>query len=112
MTTLLERMLSVGWVGRVQADVTRRSRWGKGVVENADNWVLLANVGKLRLADVYRLFVFNGVAVDAAKPLDLDQDSPMTLDTSALARQVELAVEGGLDQTLAEHFAKGTLVKA
>ena len=112
MTMLLERMLSVGWVGRVQADVTRRSRWGKGVVENADNWVLLANVGKLRLADVYRLFVFNGVAVDAAKPLDLDQDSPMTLDTSALARQVELAVEGGLDQTLAEHFAKGTLVKA
>ena len=112
MTTLLERMLNVGWVGRVQDDVTRRARWGKGVVENADNWVLLANVSKLRLADVYRLFVFNGVAVDAAKPLDLDQDSPMTLDTSALARQVELAVEGGLDQTLAEHFSKGTLVKA
>jgi membrane protein len=112
MTTLLERMLSVGWVGRVQADVTRRSRWGKGVVEQADNWVLLANVNKLRLADVYRLFVFNGVAVDAAKPLDLDQESPMTLDTSALARQVELAVEGGLGQTLAEHFAKGVLVRA
>jgi membrane protein len=111
MTTLLEKMLSVGWVGRVQADVTRRSRWGKGVVEQADNWVLLANVNKLRLADVYRLFVFNGVAVDAAKPLDLDPNSPMTLDTSALARQVELAVEGGLDQTLAEHFAKGTLGK-
>ena len=112
MTMLLERMLSVGWVGRVQDDATRRSRWGKGVVENADHWVLLANVNKLRLADVYRLFVFNGVAVDAAKPLDLDQDSPMTLDTSALARQVELAVEGGLDQTLAEHFVRGTLVKA
>ena len=109
MTTLLERMLSEGWVGRVQAEVNARSRWGKGVVENADNWVLLANVNKLRLADVYRLFVFNGVAVDAAKPLDLDQDSPMTLDTSALARQVELAVEGGLGQTLAEHFARGSL---
>ena len=79
------------------------------MVENADNWVLLANVNKLRLADVYRLFVFNGVAVDAAKPLDLDAESPLTLDTSALARQVELAVEGGLDQTLAEHFARGTL---
>jgi membrane protein len=35
----------------------------------------------------------------------------MTLDTSALARQVEAAVEGGLDQTLAEHFAAGTLAK-
>ncbi|WP_426210946.1 YihY family inner membrane protein [Massilia sp. TWP1-3-3] len=112
MTSLLERMLAEGWVGRVQDDVTARARWGKGVVENADNWVLLANVNKLRLADVYRLFVFNGVAVDAAKPLDLDQDSPMTLDTSALARQVELAVEGGLDQTLAEHFARGALVEA
>ena len=112
MTTLLERMLTEGWVGRVQAEVNARSRWGKGVVEQADNWVLLANVNKLRLADVYRLFVFNGVAVDAAKPLDLDHDSPLTLDTSALARQVELAVEGGLDQTLAAHFAKGTLVTA
>ena len=112
MTMLLERMLSGGWVGRVQDDATRRSRWGKGVVENADHWVLLANVNKLRLADVYRLFVFNGVAVDAAKPLDLDQDSPMTLDTSALARQVELAVEGGLDQTLAVHFASGVVVPA
>ncbi len=111
MTSLLERMLSEGWVGRVQADVTRRSRWGKGVVENADNWVLLANVNRLRLAEVYRLFVFNGVAVDAAKPLDLDPASPMTLDTSALARQVELAVEGGLGQTLAEHFARGMVVK-
>ena len=111
MTMLLERMLSEGWVGRVQAEATRRARWGKGVVENADNWVLLANVHRLRLADVYRLFVFNGVAVDAAKPLDLDAQSPMTLDTSALARQVELAVEGGLDQSLAEHFARGTLVE-
>jgi membrane protein len=109
MTCLLERMLSEGWVGRVQAEVTRRSRWGKGVVENADNWVLLANPHKLRLADVYRLFVFNGVAVDAAKPLDLDLNSPMTLDTSALARQVEMVVEGGLHQSLAAHFAGAAL---
>ena len=107
MTTLLEKMLRVGWVGRVQDDVTTRSRWGKRAREGADNWVLLANVNKVRLADVYRLFVFSGTAVDAAKALDLDPDSPMTLDTSALARQVELAVEGGLDQSLAAHFAKG-----
>ena len=111
MTTLLERMLSEGWVGRVQSDVTARSRWGKQARGSADNWVLLVNINKLRLADVYRLFVFGGVAVDAAKALDLDSESPMVLDTSALARQVELAVEGGLDQTLAEHFALGTLDK-
>jgi membrane protein len=112
MTSLLERMLAAGWVGRVQADMTRRSRWGKGVVENADNWVLLANVDKLRLADVYRMFVFKGVAVDVAKPVDLERQSPLRLDTGALGRQVELAVEGGLDQSLAEHFAKGALVAA
>jgi membrane protein len=103
MTSLLERMLSEGWVGRVQADVTRRARWGKGVVEQADNWVLLVNVDKLRLADVYRLFVFHSVPAGAAK----ERQSPLMLDTSALARQVEQAVEGGLGQTLAEHFANG-----
>jgi membrane protein len=110
MTSLLERMLAAGWVGRVQLDATRRARWGKGVVENADNWVLLANVDKLRLADVYRMFVFKSVAVDVANPVDLERRSPLSLDTGALGRQVELAVEGGLDQSLAEHFAKGILV--
>ena len=110
MTMLLEKMLAVGWVGRVQADVTTRAKWGKRARESADNWVLLVNVNKLRLADVYRLFAFGGTAIDAAKALDLDQASPMTLNTSALARQVELAVEGGLGQTLAEHFAMGRVV--
>lgn len=112
MTTLLERMLRQGWVGRVQADVSTRSKWGKRARETEDNWVLLVNVNKVRLADVYRLFVFGGTAVDASKALDLDQESPMTLDTSALARQVEIAVEGGLGQTLAEHFETGMAVKA
>ena len=107
MTSLLERMLAAGWVGRVQADVSVRSKWGKRAKEGTDNWVLLVNVHKLRLADVYRLFVFGGTAVDAAKALDLDLDSPMTLDTSALARKVEMAVEGALGQTLAEHFERG-----
>ena len=111
MTTLLEQMLAVGWVGRVQANVTTRSRWGKRAIESAENWVLLVNVDKLRLADVYRLFVFGRTAIDAAVAIDLDKDtelddnSPMTLDGSALARQVECAVEDGLNQTLAQHFA-------
>jgi membrane protein len=30
---------------------------------------------------------------------------PLALDTAALARQVEAAVEGGLEQSLAAHFA-------
>jgi membrane protein len=57
----------------------------------------------VRLADVYRLFVFGGAAVDAGAARDLPI-SPMTLDSAALGRQVELAVDQGLEQTLAEHF--------
>lgn len=111
MTALLEQMLAVGWVGRVQANVTTRSRWGKRAIESAENWVLLVNVDKLKLADVYRLFVFGRTAIDAAVAIDVDKDteldrnSPMTLDGSALARQVEAAVEEGLNQSLAQHFA-------
>jgi membrane protein len=102
MTTLLERMLAEGWVGRVQDDVKTRSKWGKRIRESADNWVLLMNVNKVRVADVYRLFAFGGT-----RALNLNKASPMTLDTSALARQVEAAVEQGLGQTLAQHFANG-----
>lgn len=105
MTMLLEQMLAEGWVGRVQADVTARSRWGKRARESADNWVLLTNPAKLRLADVFRLFVFGGLVAQAGAAAELDGASPVTLDTVALARQVEGAVEGGLNQTLADHFA-------
>jgi membrane protein len=107
MSTLIEQMVAVGWVGRVYADVPARSRWGKRVRESEYNWVLLINPEKLRLAQVYRLFVFGGSAVDAGAAQDLDQESPMTLDTAALARQVESAVEHGLEQTLAQHFSDG-----
>jgi membrane protein len=107
MTTLLDRMVTVGWVGRLQADVSARSRWGKRARQSDDNWVLLINPEKLRLAEVYRLFVFGGTTVDAGAAKDLDYGSPMTLDTGALARQVEAAVEQGLEQTLAENWGRG-----
>ncbi|MES2319024.1 MAG: YihY family inner membrane protein [Pseudomonadota bacterium] len=106
MTMLLERMLAEGWVGRVQEDVKTRSKWGKRARESTDNWVLLANVNKLQVADVYRLFAFGGAA---GKAVDLERPSPLMLDTGALARQVELAVEAGLGQTLAEHFAEARI---
>jgi membrane protein len=105
MTMLLDKMVTVGWVGRVQNDVATRSRWGKRVRESEDNWVLLINPEKLRLAEVYRLFVFGGMTVDAGAAKDLDDGSPLTLNTNALARQVESAVEQGLEQTLADHFS-------
>ena len=98
MTDLLERMLAEGWVGRVQAGPNLRAKWGKGGRGNADNWVLLANVDVLRLADVYRLFVFGAEAAGAEEP------SPVAQDGAALARTVERAVEQGLDQSLGAYF--------
>jgi membrane protein len=79
------------------------------VRESFDNWVLLVDTGTIRLSDVYRMFVFGGAGTEvvaagetvAAAALA----SPLALDTAALTRRVEAAVEQGLDQTLAEHFA-------
>lgn len=99
MRMLLEKMVAAGWVGRVQDELPARARWGRGLRENVENWVLLADPGKLRLADVYRLFVFDAGAGEEPLP-----GSPLTLDTAALARRVEAAVEDGLEQSLAAHF--------
>ncbi len=105
MSALLEQMLGLGWVGRIKVDAPKRVQWGKRVSDGADSWVLLANLERVTLADVYRLFVFGGAAVNAGAASDLDPDSPLTLDAAALARQVEQAVEQGLDQSLLAHFA-------
>jgi membrane protein len=103
MTLLLEQMLTAGWVGRVQAETQATVRWGKGARAGTDCWVLLVDPRSIRLADVYRLFVFGGIGSEAGPAGDAAA-SPLALDTAALARQVEAAVERGLDQTLAEHF--------
>jgi membrane protein len=104
MTMLLEQMLAIGWVGRVQNDVSARARWGIGARESADNWVLLVDPGKIRLSDVYRLFVFGGAGGETAHGAAPVPVSPLALDAATLARQVETAVERGLEQTLVEHF--------
>ncbi|NVM79697.1 membrane protein [Duganella sp. SG902] len=106
MDNLLERMMAEGWVGRVPVAAQPRVQWGKRVSEGADNWVILANVDKLTLADVYRLFVFAGMPVNAGVVADGDdeRDLQAARDAAALAREVETAVEAGLGKTLAQHF--------
>jgi membrane protein len=107
MTELLERMVAAGWVGRVHVEELVPLRWrmgkGGGARAGTDCWVLLVDPRLVRLADVYRLFVFGGIGSEAGPPADGAQ-SPLALDTAALARQVEASVERGLDETLAEHF--------
>ena len=114
MGQLLERMVGAGWVGRIQAEEPVPARWGWNAREGADNWVLLLDPALIRLADVYRLFVFGGAGIgaDAGPPGEPLAATPLALDTKALARLAETAVESGLGQTLAEHFAQADGVDA
>jgi membrane protein len=104
--TLLEKMQAAGWVGRVKVDAPQRVQWGKRVTGGNDHWVMLANVNMLTLADVYRMFVFGGMTVNAGVTAESgdERDAQIALDAASLARQVEGAVESGLGKTLAEHF--------
>jgi membrane protein len=86
--SLLERMLEAGWVGRVKAGTPKRVPWGRRVGEGLDQWSLLANPHQLRIADVYRLFVFN------------PSGNPM------LAERVENVIEQGLSVSVADYFGK------
>ena len=106
MDNLLEKMMAEGWVGRVKVEAPSRVQWGKRVSDGSDHWVLLANVEKLTLAEVYRLFVFGGMAVNAGVVADGDdeRDQRAAREAATLAREVENAVEAGLGKTLAEHF--------
>ncbi|MHA4871302.1 YihY family inner membrane protein [Duganella sp. PWIR1] len=105
MDNLLERMMAEGWVGRVPVAAPPRVQWGKRVSEG-DHWVILANVDKLTLAEVYRLFVFTGAPVNAGVIADGDdeRDRQAAREAASLAREVETAVESGLGKTLADHF--------
>jgi membrane protein len=85
---LLEKMLEAGWVGRIKTESRGRMQFGKRIAAGRDVWALLVNPERLSLADVYRLFVFD------------------TRSGAPLAKEVEAAVEAGLDQTLAAHFAQ------
>ncbi|AVR96761.1 YihY family inner membrane protein [Pseudoduganella armeniaca] len=106
MDLLLERMQAQGWVGRVKLDAPPRVQWGKHVGSDADSWVLLANTERLTLADVYRVFVFGGMPVNAGVAYESDdpRDAQASRDAARLARQVEAAVETGLGRSLADHF--------
>jgi membrane protein len=104
MENLLGKMLAQGWVGRVNLDAPVRVQWGKRVSEGSDHWVLLVNLHQLTLADVYRLFVFGGVPINAGIATDMDHAAGVDRAGALLAREVETAVEQGLGKSLAQHF--------
>jgi membrane protein len=88
MESLLEKMLAAGWVGRIRTEQVRRAQWGKRITEGLDTWVLLASPHQLKLAEVYRLFVFQPSG------------------NLVLAEQVERVIEQGLNQPIAAYFAE------
>jgi membrane protein len=106
LDTLLEQMQDKGWVGRVRTEPAPRVQFGKHVNDTGDNWVLLANPDTLALAEVYRLFVFGGMPVNAgvAQESDDPRDVAARGDAARLARNVEDAVEAGLGLSLGDHF--------
>ncbi|UMR29199.1 YihY family inner membrane protein [Massilia sp. MB5] len=108
LDTLLEKMLAQGWVGKVKVEAPPRVQWGKHASDGADHWVLLVNPDMLTLADVYRLFVFGGMALNAGVIADSDdeRDQQASREAAGLARQAEAAVEEGLGKTLSQHFAQ------
>ncbi|MGI4848954.1 MAG: YihY family inner membrane protein [Janthinobacterium lividum] len=83
---MLQKMLDLGWVGRIKPEVVPRLQFGKRVVEGVDGWTMVVNPRELRLADVYRLFVFQAT------------------EDEGLAQRVEAAVEHGLNMTLTDYF--------
>lgn len=85
---LLEKMLEMGWVARLEVNEPskKRGRWWKKHDAGADRWILIMNPASLALADVYRLFVF-----------DTDAET-------GLARQVHGVIELGLSASLFDYF--------
>jgi membrane protein len=84
---LLQQMLDAGWVGRIRHESPRRRvQFGKRQTVGLDSWTLLANPAQLKLADLYRMFVFTAT------------------DQMPLSQAVETAIEQGLQQTLADYF--------
>ena len=108
METLLDKMVQQGWVGRVNVEGAVRVQWGKRVADSSDHWVLLGNVNRISLADVYRLFVFGGMRVNSGYPAGStnERDIKAAEEAAALAAQVENAVEQGLGMSLAQHFGE------
>ena len=85
---LLQHMLAAGWVGRISQDASGRAKRNS---ENRDRWTMLSNPDQLKLAEVYRHFVFDPVA------------------GSALASDIKKIIERGLDRPLSTCFDVETL---
>ncbi|MDY7578026.1 YihY family inner membrane protein [Herbaspirillum sp. RTI4] len=91
---LLGKMVAAGWVGTINTEISpdaNGGRWNRHAADRMGYWMLLAHPDQLTLADVYRLFVFNAAAHASGD--------------RRLIRQVGVAVEDALGQTLTTYFS-------
>ncbi|MFZ6849410.1 YihY family inner membrane protein [Undibacterium sp. RuRC25W] len=90
---LLGRMQEAGWVSQIVADVVTKSQsvWWAKRNEGGELWTLTANPEKLKLADIYRIFVFEPV------------------QGSRLSTVVEVAMESQLQESLEQYLLNHAL---
>ncbi|WP_343654117.1 YihY family inner membrane protein [Herbaspirillum sp.] len=88
---LLSRMSEEGWVASVKPETSRRTGWNRRITDDMDRWTLVANPSTIRLARVYRLFVFDPAVLAQAG------------EEEALVRRVEDAIDGVLGQSLDDY---------
>lgn len=81
---LLAQMVQAGWVARLNMDAVASKK--SAALPGAECWVLLAHPGMVRIAEVYRVFVF-----------EAQSDVRLT-------EKVEAAMEQGLQETLEDYF--------
>lgn len=81
---LLLQMMRAGWVARLNADEVAHQK--SPLLSGAECWVLLAHPGMVRIADVYRVFVFESQSDER------------------LTAKVDSAMQQGLQDTLDAYF--------
>jgi len=88
---LLARMGETGWVASVKPDTPRRAGWNRRITDDMDRWTLVANPATIRLAQLYRLFVFDPAVLAQAGEEDV------------LVTRVDEAVNTMLAQSLEDY---------
>lgn len=88
---LLSKMAEAGWVASVKPELSRKAAWNRRITDDMDRWTLVANSSALKLAQVYRLFVFDPAVLAQAG------------EDGALATRVDGAIDAVLEQSLEDY---------
>ncbi|KAF1041549.1 MAG: hypothetical protein GAK35_03238 [Herbaspirillum frisingense] len=88
---LLGKMGEAGWVASVKPETSRKAAWNRRITDDMDRWTLVVNPSTVKLAQVYRLFVFDPAVLAQAG------------EEGILVTRVEAAIDAVLEQSLEEY---------